>query len=346
MKDVPVEVQNYEFEMDTLKVGDYMPVAIIVHKEPMNQVTIIKNDEQEQAPAEWWSCKGHCDDCHDKYLRQKTIILKNAVDGTYKQVGTGCVKKYTGIDCNDIISVYGNITEFVEDEVYIDEADYHSGSRYYYNYVLTKRLLAACIDVIKKDGAYRSYSKFNRLSTIYQAQNKVSTTDGEESIKSFDEAQVVIDYFKELAADEDRFYSLNDFFRNVCSACISKYSKDLNGFVACGYVAYQRLTEKDTKEESKTESSNQSEYVGSIGDKLTIDVKFEKMYPIYTQYGASNICVFIDKNNNQLVWTTLVNLQDRGFELGANCKITGTVKNFKIYNGTKQTVITRVKRVA
>lgn len=333
--DVLVEVQNYEFDMETLKLGDYLPVAIIEHDvvmdvEGVNNIVRIVNDT-EVVKKEWLTIGGHCDDCNDNYNRKKTVILKNA-QGEYRQVGTGCLKKYTGIDCFDIISIYGSVDEIFNTELYLEG---NSEPAQDFRYALTREVLAACIDVMKADnGKYRS--RHVSKPTVEQARDIIMKG---KTIDSYDEADEIIKYYKDLIVSEYYEFCVG-FDRDVCNACIAEYARINDGRVAYAYIAYKKLKEFIDKRKQREEDKLNSEYIGEIGEKITRFVKIDKIVPVETMYGLSCLYIFVDEEGNELTWFTASNVYA---DVGEWYNITGKVKEHKEYDGKKQTALTRVK---
>lgn len=93
----------------------------------------------------------------------------------------------------------------------------------------------------------------------------------------------------------------------------------------------------------KTESK--SEYVGQIGDRITVAVKCTGQHQFTTCYNGWSeeivtIFIFEDKNENVFIWKTSTFAK---IENGDQVDLKGTVKSHEEYKGTKQTVLTRCK---
>lgn len=89
-----------------------------------------------------------------------------------------------------------------------------------------------------------------------------------------------------------------------------------------------------------------SEYVGEIGQKLELKVKYLRYFTFETHfsyYGEMNfIYKFADENGNTIVWKTSKCLCDE-LQQENYYTIKGTVKEQNEYKGDKQTVLTRCK---
>lgn len=89
-----------------------------------------------------------------------------------------------------------------------------------------------------------------------------------------------------------------------------------------------------------------SEYVGELGQKLELKVKYIRYFTYETHfsyYGEMNfIYKFADENGNTVVWKTSKCLCDE-LQQESYYIIKGTVKELSEYRGDKQTVLTRCK---
>lgn len=91
-----------------------------------------------------------------------------------------------------------------------------------------------------------------------------------------------------------------------------------------------------------------SQYVGSVGDKLEVKVRY-----LYTArfevksfygFGMETMCIhnFVDDNGNKLIWKTSSGLP-MDIEKDDTVLVKGTIKEHKEYKDEKQTSLTRCK---
>jgi hypothetical protein len=80
-----------------------------------------------------------------------------------------------------------------------------------------------------------------------------------------------------------------------------------------------------------------SNYVGNIGDRLTLSVTITSNHKVEGAYGTSTIHTMKDENNNVFVWITSA----KDWPVGTEKTIKGTVKDQKIFRGIKQNILTR-----
>lgn len=84
-----------------------------------------------------------------------------------------------------------------------------------------------------------------------------------------------------------------------------------------------------------------SQYVGSVGEKLTITATYTHRAWFDSKYGTTYIHNFTTDDGSLLVWKTSVG--NIGFADGERVKITATVKEHSEYKGEKQTALRRCK---
>lgn len=104
----------------------------------------------------------------------------------------------------------------------------------------------------------------------------------------------------------------------------------------------KRRMEAECEDERKrkiAEKRANSQYVGTIGKKIEMNVTVNKIIPIYGSYGQTDLHLMEDENGNAFAWFC----SGYGFNENETLKIKGTVKDFREYEGQKQTVLTRVK---
>lgn len=84
-----------------------------------------------------------------------------------------------------------------------------------------------------------------------------------------------------------------------------------------------------------------SEFVGSIGDRLELEVTITNAIQLDGNFGKSTMHIMEDQNKNVYVWVTA----SKSWTPGVVKKIRGTVKDHKIYKRVKQNILTRCMEV-
>ncbi len=324
-----VKVTNYKFDMEQLKIGDYEVIAIIDHNATVDQKeNVIHNFSDTNIPKRYRTVESICEHCGVNRQRNKTILLKDK-KGNIKQVGTTCVKDYTGIDANDVLGIYTDIHDICLENV---DIRYENIGRYEY-YADTVEYLANCIEIIETIG-------YQKNTTRDKAWNE--TLKGECNKKYLEVAKEVISYFKGKEFN-------NDFLNNTKIYLSSKYTK-CNGIIAYAYIAYKKQLEYDREQEIKTKEKTTSNYQFNIKDRKEIELIYIDSYSFYHDtYGTSYLHIFKDDKGNKFTWRTSKNIgycdniNESGFKENDIIKIKGTVKDHVEYKGEKQTQLTRCK---
>lgn len=86
---------------------------------------------------------------------------------------------------------------------------------------------------------------------------------------------------------------------------------------------------------------SESEYVGSIGERLELFLTVERAIELDGSYGHSTMHLMRDDCGNLFVWTTA----SKSWSARTEHHIKGTVKDHRKYKGEKQTVLTRCLEV-
>lgn len=97
-----------------------------------------------------------------------------------------------------------------------------------------------------------------------------------------------------------------------------------------------------------------SEFVGSIGDKISIEATFTHEVSYDTQFGTQYIYFFKDEAGNTLAWKTsamlwINDLDENGNNIfirkGDRISFTASIKDHSEYKGEKQTMLQRVRKI-
>jgi len=324
---VVVDVTSYTFEMESLKLGEFEVLAVIEHNavEDTNENIIHVIKENASIPLEYRTIKSHCQHCNSDRKRNKTVLMINA-ENQIIQVGSTCIKEYTGIDGLSIIGNYQDIHDICIEEPAMDYDNLGKQSKY----LKTLDYLTNCLSLINSEG----YKKEETKNGAWELTKKSGKNEKYEAM-----AQEVITYFK------NREFKEYETFQNNIKVYLSNEYTKINGIVAYAYVSYLKELEKDEKKAKEQEGKKDSGYVGNTGDKLEKELTLKKRVSYETSYNGYNettqyIYLFEDAERNIYKWNTAKFLE---LDNGDNVKVKGTIKDHAEYAGAKQTVLTRCK---
>lgn len=80
-----------------------------------------------------------------------------------------------------------------------------------------------------------------------------------------------------------------------------------------------------------------SEFIGSIGDRVELVLTVDKVIDLENAFGSSKMHIMHDDEGNAVVWTTSA----RSWAAGSQRLVRGTVKDHRVYRNEKQTILTR-----
>lgn len=328
----------------TARVGNWQFIGTIEHAEPMNRIGLYAQDVE--VPREYFTARPSCDHCQTKRARRDTYIVQNVESGEFKQVGRSCMKEYTrGLSAEAAVSWISLFDTLLEGET--------PGTTNNKRYINTVDVLATAISVVDTFGYVKvrnEYDEYNPDSTknnvcAYLTQDKYFLERAAK--RGMTSPELNEERAKELIAwaltnEEDYGYMTNLMSILRCEYCEYKHI----GLISSAVASYRRATEKQERAEKARQDRNKvkpSEYIGTIGERLTVEVTLTKSFSFESNYGyyptTTYIHNFIDDHGNVFIWKT-TSSEPREDEI---IRLTGTVKEHSEYREVKQTVLTRCK---
>lgn len=335
------------------KVGNYEFVASLDFDEKTQMNMIFKAPETPDIPSKFIG-RCECDHCKINRQRKHTVLLRRVESDEYVQVGKACLHDYLG---KDIVDYAAYLSSFKDLEEYAEELSRKSGSGRDSRYFEVKDILTQTAADVKARGyvskamVTKWYDKNDpqgefdltcpfdtTTSRVYKMFVELEDSNGHIIIPKYkniteEESQQVEDVINYINEHKDG----SDYVRNLHILIANEYV-DLNniGLVVSAVGYFIRETKK--KEENVVEE--QSEFVGSVGDKIEFTSKPEVVFSTDTQYGIYYIYKF-KKDKNIIVWKT-----SKKLDTEVEVTIKGTIKEHNNFRGIKQTEITRAKIVA
>lgn len=99
----------------TARVSDWEFIATIEHSKPIN---IIRSFRPEvEIPESYYTADTRCDHCNTKRNRKDTYLIRNTVNGEFKQVGKTCLKDFTkGLSAEAVTAYVSWFDELIKGE--------------------------------------------------------------------------------------------------------------------------------------------------------------------------------------------------------------------------------------
>lgn len=337
------EVTLVDLELDVIfKFNGWKSLGIVQRKDGIIQCYFDNADLIKQ----YKDTDFHCDHCNKKVHRNSVVILENE-SGERKVVGTSCVKEFTsGLDGNLIAEVnnYMAILKMRDSELRClmqgeDDADVFFDSHGVKTYDV-----AAVVSAAKRVIDCCGFEPSDSMKATWKF-----IIDEYDRTKIENEALDAIEWIKSLSEDEVLKSNYLFNLKQIIDAgyCTARHF----GFLASLIPAYRKSEYKRLRDNNNKESN----YVGNVGDKLSVKVTYVNTFSYDTNFGTTNIHLFMDDNGNIFKWSTNSRLdftvkdnhanysQWYYLDKGATIQLSGKIKEHSEYRNQKQTVLTRCK---
>lgn len=333
---------------------NWIVIAVLDHHEVGNVIHLVEGEWKPSAelalPSRFRTAKSFCEHCNTMRSRNKTVVIYNTQTKQFKQVGTTCLREYTGgIDAEAIaafeeaikspeefLGVSGSSKFFIETKDYLSAvvatmslygfmskkkaAEINEEVRYNNN---IKRVEATCTKAVHlMTNNEKPNEMSNKWHNIYKSKDtEAFVEDAIEWIKSYNEP--------------------NDFMENLRVICSGSHIKVSDvGFAACLMDLYKRHLEYEKKSKQKAQENEMYRYYGEVGEKVTLNGRLACVTSYSTQFGVMFIYKMI-YNSAIFVWKTskYLGIDDSGAEVN----LVGTIKEHSEFRGVKQNMLVRCK---
>lgn len=338
----------------TAKVNDWEFVAELEHTENGN---IIRGTGIYEIPERYYTGKPVCEHCKSNRFRKNTYIVRNSTTGEFKQVGKSCLMDFTnGLSAEAVASYIAFFEEVIRGEQVLPGGSFE-------RYVEITEFLQYVTETVNKfgyvkkaDADYGNESTCSRaisymmvckgqtrwmpkqeIERRYAEMEKVAFDANSDTVKK--QVQEALECLKQQ--DES-----NNYFHNLKVACYSEYTSMRNtGIIAslipAHFKALETEKERAEREARKQKEASSSKYVGEIGKRISFQpTAIQCLTSWETMYGTTFLYKIIDTFGNVFTWKTSSSISEN------ISSITGTVKNHSVYNGVKQTELTRCRVAA
>lgn len=308
------------------KMADYELVG--VNKKNVDEYIYIPIKKDINVPTNVKKSK-ICQHCNTKRNRKKLYVFRKISTNEFISVGSTCCKEYFGIDVDREIINFEKIIEKL-------------GSIKLSYYTINEDNYVSVDSVLMKIITYY-YSYDNKLKNVNYSSYKDELKEVINSYSIFyDEYGKTLkdnraDIFKEIEEIKEYILNMNDieneYLNNV--KLILQNDKMSNKLVSyLSYVYRMVQLDKYNKQEKEQNSSN---YIGEVGNKIEIEVAFDKAFSYLSYYNDDRVYInlFKDRKGNVLKWVTGKQVKD------GNYILKGRIKEHSSYKDTKQTVVTR-----
>lgn len=301
-------------------------------------------------PDRYRSASPRCEHCNSDRHRKETYVLYHAENNSWKQVGSACLKDFTGYVSAEmaaaIASVYTLFEQVAEDRIYIASSP---------KYFDIESVMCYAIECVKHWGYHKSEegndATRERVRDLMHTHMKFPASIG---AVTFDPMSTTnLQTFKDIRS---RLLALdaNDDYTNNLQVFLKAERIPENGLgiLVSAVPYYNKMIARETEQRKLEEASN-SKFIGNIGQRLTVDIATVKLLNIYDgYYGSTWRYQIIDAQGNVFMWDASNSIWDT-FRVkdslngdvveGLPLQLVGTVKKHDEFRGIKQTWLTRCR---
>lgn len=286
-----------------------------------------------------------CDHCHTYRDRNETFILDRGAGSAKVQVGRQCLGLFLGIDPERALSLAGMVgSAMVFDEEW-------TGTPKTKGVELSFFLAHAACMIREAGWRSRTSAKESYGQTTATADMALTNMDNqflklkdkrsgkplwsdpsEADSKLADEVEAWMEGLAHRSNLSDYMANLAQIGQNgFCTASSA-------GFAASAINAYHKEKEQEIKRAEAVHSSGiGAEWVGTVGERLTVKASKVSSAGFDTEWGYTLIHKFVAEGGAVLSWRTQTELDNGQYML------TGTVKKHGEFRGERQTEVTRCK---
>lgn len=340
--ETPVLLKRIEIEYPQVRLGDWVVVGRLEAVEAGNLAFAPTRDERDaRAVMAMADCPIGCEHCNTTRGRKESYVLRDAVSGQYKQVGTSCLEDFTGIDPGAALFL---ATMYEVVRLADSELDSFGASRRV-NAVPTLEYLADVSFLVARQG-FVSSTKARELGlvpTYADALELPQLLEGDLELRRLYEAERKR---HQQRAEEIRQWAVgregaDTFERNLRLLLQSQALARENKHLALAAAAVPMYEHHQAR---LAQAARPSRHVGAVGGMLDTVLRIERIVPVQGMYRQQHMVLLRDQEGNRLKWIASNCPQDiLDAEPGAAFEASLKVKAHADYQGVEQTAVTHLK---
>lgn len=292
-----------------------------------SETRMIRSISGEEIPHVYQTARLTCDHCQANRQRLYAYIVRDLTTDNLLMVGSSCLDKILDPEAFEAFEAYMGIVDLCDD---LEGGSYGGGiaTRDLSQYLTTVAALVLELGFLSQ-GKAREAGYASTAEVAWTNYGPIPTDAKAEAL-----AEKALTYIGASTEESDYMWNLRQIVKKP-------YISQKNaGFAASMISAYQNHVAK----EADRTAAKASEFVASVGEKVTFPITLLKVVSFDTQYGTSHLHLMKDAAGNSIVWKTgSVCWQDK---VGETFHIAGTVKGHDTYREVKQTSLVRVAEVS
>ena len=338
----------------TAVINDWEFVASVEHTKEGNIYSkALTNVEIPYRYRSTQSCT--CEHCNSNRQRKNTFIIRNVRTGDFKQVGKSCLRDYTGGMSASVATLMMSLKSVFGET----EERPVSGMNWFQIYYNTKDVLQCTAECIRHWGYTKSDNSSSTKEKVkdimvflhgntrnWHEEQRKRVRNMIESVNFDMNSPEAVKMSEDALAWISSQEGTSDYMHNLKVICSLKHcTMNRFGFLVSLFPTYNRDLEKQEQIRKEQEAGKQSDYVGSVGQRITVPVQSVKCLTswesCYDGYSTTTTYIWkiVDDCGNIYTWKTSKWLNEEK----PPKEIKGTVKEHKVYREIKQTELTRCK---
>lgn len=312
----------------TVNYANWEFVATLQHL-PTGENIIRSILDNAEIPNQYRSNGSICEHCKVNRYRKDTYLVRHAINGSFVQVGSSCIKDFLGGNSPDNILQRANLAAEIVSFINGNEfGEPSSEPTYFINNFLEQT--SACISIygwLSKSKAYDS----GGVATVSRVQDSLLGNSSKIEISDFDikKAESAIDWVESLS---DQEVENSDYLYNIRAIVRSGLVEwRTMGFAASIISAFDRA-----------QTSNKiriiSNHVGTVKTREVFTLRSNNKFEYVGSYGVTYKYIFNDEFGNVIIWNAS---KPQDFIAGHKYLVRGTIKAHSEFKGVKQTEINR-----
>lgn len=287
-----------------------------------------------------------CDHCHQTRTRHETYVLRHEMSGEIKQIGSGCIAAYLGIEPAGLWMMTWDGIEAAAEADDAEEDDEIRGAGHANRYS-TAEVLKVAAGFIRIHGwkSNKTAQETGGTSTAARVLNALRTkshTAAEdleirkilEWMQSDPTLGAEADAARQAAAEIAGWSEYADNMRKLAGA--RTVTADNIGFLVSAFAILER-----NRQQAAAAAASTSQHLGQIGERIEIAGATVKTMSLQDgMYGITTVITLTDAAGNALKWYAS---GAQPYQIGQVVKIKGTVKAHSTRNGINETQLTRCK---
>ena len=219
---------------------------------------------------DWYrSASPRCEHCNSDRHRKETYVLYHAKNNAWKQVGSSCLKDFTGYVSAEmaaaVASVYALFDQISEDRIHIASSP---------KYFDTESVICYAIECVKHWGYHKSEegndATRERVRDLMHRHMKLPASIDAVTFDAMSTANLRT--FEDLRS---RLLALNaeDDYTNNLQVLLraEEVPEKRLGILVSAVPYYNNLIAREAEQKKLAEASN-SEFIGTVGHRITVDI--------------------------------------------------------------------------